>query len=113
MSRELVCLFASKRFTSARQAAAFLGLIPKIKESGTFKGRSMLSKNGSARLRAKLYMAAVVATTHNQDIRVQRDRLIKQGKTKMQAIGAAMRKLVQICFGVIKHQTKYRPQLAT
>lgn len=110
VSRELVSLFACKQFTSARQVAAYIGLIPKIKESGTFKGHTKLSKIGPARLRAKLYMAAVSATTHNQDIRAQRDRLLAQGKTKMQALGAAMRKLVQICFGVIKHQTAYRPQ---
>ncbi len=30
----------------------------------------------------------------------------------MEALGAAMRKLVQICFGVVKHQTKYQPQIA-
>ena len=110
ISRELVCLFACKRFINARQLAAFLGVIPKLKESGKQKGHVVLSKTGPARLRAKLYMAAVVATTHNRDIRAQRNRLIKQGKNKMQALGAAMRKLVQICFGVIKHQTEYQPQ---
>ncbi|NOS74378.1 MAG: IS110 family transposase, partial [Methyloglobulus sp.] len=28
------------------------------------------------------------------------------------ALGAAMRKLVQICFGVLKHQQPYQPQVA-
>ncbi|MAX98635.1 MAG: IS110 family transposase, partial [Oceanospirillaceae bacterium] len=32
-------------------------------------------------------------------------------KSKMQALGAAMRKLVQICFGVVKHQSEYRSQV--
>ena len=111
MSRELVYLFAAKSFKSARQVAAYLGLIPKLRESGKLKGRTMLSKTGSARLRAKLYMAAVCASTHNPDIRAQKQRLLKAGKAKMQALGAAMRKLIQICFGVIKHQTEYHPQL--
>ncbi len=110
MSRELVYLFASKRFANAKQVAAYLGLIPKLKESGKFKGRTMLSKTGSARIRAKLYMAAVCASTHNPDIKAQKIRLLGAGKIKMQALGAAMRKLVQICFGVIKHQTEYQPQ---
>ena len=111
MSRELVYLFAAKTFKSARQMAAYLGLIPKLKESGKFKGRTMLSKTGSARIRAKLYMAAVCASTHNPDIRAQKQRLLRAGKIKMQALGAAMRKLIQICFGVIKHQSEYQPQL--
>jgi len=110
MSRELVYLFASKCFVNAKQVAAYLGLIPKLKESGKFKGRTMLSKAGSARIRAKLYMAAVCASTHNPDIKAQKMRLLKAGKVKMQALGAAMRKLIQICFGVIKHQTEYQPQ---
>lgn len=111
MSRELVYLFAAKQFKSAKQLAAYLGLIPKLRESGKFKGRTMLSKVGSARVRAKLYMAAVCASTHNPDIKAQKKRLLKAGKVKMQAIGAAMRKLIQICFGVIKHQTEYQPRL--
>lgn len=111
MSRELVCLFASKTFSSAKQVAAYVGLIPRLRESGTLKGRATLSKTGSARLRARLYMAAVCASTHNPDIRAQKHRLLKAGKLKMQALGAAMRKLIQICFGVIKHQSEYRPQV--
>lgn len=111
MSRELVYLFASKRFKSAKQAAAYIGLIPKLRESGKLKGRTMLSKTGSARIRAKLYMAAVCASTHNPDIKAQKARLLKAGKVRMQALGAAMRKLIQICFGVIKHQCEYQPQL--
>ncbi|WP_346350728.1 IS110 family transposase [Oceanimonas sp. AH20CE76] len=110
VSREMTCLFAGRVFVSAKQVAAYLGLIPRQVESGKFKGCTRLSKSGPARLRAKLYMAAVVAGTHNLDIKDQKQRLLKQGKNKMQALGAAMRKLVQICYGVIKHQQEYRPQ---
>ena len=110
MARELVTLFAFKDFKNAKQLAAYLGLIPQINESGIFKGRTSLSKNGPSRIRAKLYLAAVTAFTHNPDIKLQKERLLKAGKTKMQALGAAMRKLAQICFGVIKSQTPYSPQ---
>jgi len=111
MSRELVYLFAAKQFKNAKQAAAYLGLTPKLRESGKLKGRTTLSKVGSTRIRAKLYMAAVCASTYNIDIKAQKQRLLKAGKVKMQALGAAMRKLIQICFGVIKHQCEYQPQL--
>ena len=69
-----------------------------------------MTKSGPSKVRAKLYMAAVVALSNNPDIKEQHRRLMLAGKTKMQAIGAAMRKLVQICFGVLKHQSEYRPQ---
>lgn len=107
----MLTLFNNKQFNNAKQVSAFLGLIPKQQESGLFKGRSRLAKTGNAQLRAKLYMAAVVATQFNPDIKHQYERLQQNGKCKMQALCACMRKLVQICFGVIKHQTPYTPQV--
>lgn len=112
ISRELTYLFAAKKFKSARQVAAFLGVIPKVITSGKFKGKSMLSKVGPGRVRAKLYMAAVSASQYNPDIKHQSARLIRNGKTKMEALCAAMRKLVQICFGVVKSQSEYEPKVA-
>lgn len=111
ISQHMIALVRSREFVSAKQCSAFIGLNPIIRESGSsIKGRSRLSKMGDARIRAKLYMAAVVATKYNPDIKQQYERLIMNGKTKMAALGAAMRKLVQICFGVLKHQTPYQPQ---
>lgn len=112
LSRLMLSVIHSRQFTKASQISAYLGLIPVQHESGVFRGRSRLSKAGPARVRSKLYMAAVVASQHNQDIVEQKNRLLRNGKTKMQALGAAMRKLTQICFGVIKNQTEYQPQVA-
>ena len=47
-------------------------------------------------------MAAVTAIQHNPAIIAQYQRLLKRGKCKMSTIGAAMCKVVHICFGVIK-----------
>lgn len=46
MSRELVYLFSAKNFSTAKQVAAYVGLTPKLNESGSFKGRTTLSKIG-------------------------------------------------------------------
>lgn len=110
VSRVMLSVIHGRSFKTAGQVAAYIGLIPRIQESGQWKGRSRLSKQGSPKVRAKLYMAAVVSISKNPDISNQYQRLLKNGKSKMQAIGAAMRKLVQICFGVVKHQSEYRPQ---
>ncbi len=112
LSRNMLAVIHSRSFTKASEVAAYLGVIPTIVESGVFRGRSRLSKKGSSQIRAKLYMAAVVASQHNQLIMAQKKRLLLKGKTKMQALGAAMRKLVHLCFGVIKNQTEYSPQVA-
>lgn len=111
VSRMMVSVIRSRCFDSAAQCAAFLGLIPVQHESGTsVRGRPRLSKAGDSKVRAKLYMAAVVSIQHNPDIKRQYERLLKNGKTKMCALCAAMRKLVHICFGVLKHQIPYHVQ---
>lgn len=110
LMRIMLALIHSRDFTSAKQVAAYLGLIPAHVESGVFKGRTSLSKKGPASVRAKLYMAAVSAIQWNADVADLNRRLSSNGKSKMQALGAAMRKLVHICFGVLKNQTPYSPQ---
>lgn len=107
----MLALLRSRNFTHASQPAAFVGLVPVEFTSGSsVHKRPRLSKAGNARFRAALYMAAVVAIRHNPDIRAQYQRLLANGKSKMSAIGAAMRKLVHICFGVLKHQLPYQPR---
>jgi len=110
VSRELVYLLAAKPFQSAKQVANYAGVIPQVQQSGKWEGRTRLSKEGPGRLRAKLYMAAVVAKKHNPVVRDQYERLLATGKNKMQALGAAMRKLVHLSFGVVKNQQEFQPQ---
>jgi len=111
IARHMCLVLGSRTFQSASQCAAFLGLIPVQHESGTsIKGRSRLSKAGDATVRAKLYMAAVVSIRHHPDINRQYERLLKNGKSKLSAIGAAMRKRVHLCFGVLKHPTPSQVQ---
>lgn len=90
-------------FQSAEQVAAYLGLVPVEKQSGTsLLGRARLSKAGPSRLRAVLYMAAIGAKRCNPTVKAVYERLVARGKAKMAALGAAMRKLVHLCFGVMK-----------
>jgi transposase len=111
IATRMLMVIESRQFNDAHQCAAYLGLVPVQHESGSsIKGRAKLSKAGNPVIRAKLYMAAVVAIRHNPDIKAQYERLTRKGKSKMSAIGAAMRKLVHICFGVLKHQQPYQPQ---
>ena len=102
-----------QRFASAAQFVSYLGVIPTEHQSGSsVRDKPHLSKTGPARVRGKLYMAALVAIRHNPDVCAFYERLLAKGKSKMAALGAAMRKLAQICFGVIKTQTTYQSQVA-
>lgn len=101
-------LEGGSRFSSARQFAAYLGLTPKQNQSGTFKGKSSLTKMGPGALRKALYMPSIVACRFNPDVNALYERLIKAGKTKMSALGAAMRKMAHLAFGVLKTRQTYR-----
>lgn len=114
VSLRLMTTLRSRVFASARQAAAFIGVVPIPWESGhSVRARPRLSKAGAPKLRRLLYMAAVVSLRYNPDIAAQYQRLTRRGKPAMSALGAAMRKLVHTAFGVLKHQTPYQPQAAS
>ncbi|ROT99277.1 IS110 family transposase [Marinobacter sp. R17] len=113
LSAELTAMLRSRDFRHASEPAAFAGLVPVMRDSGTsVHKRPVMSKAGNGRLRAKLYMGAIVATRHNRRIKGHYERLLARGKAKMSALGAAMRKLVQMAYGVLKHQQGYDPQWA-
>ena len=81
-------------FKNAKQLAAFVGLNPKQRQSGTsVHKKTRLSKVGSSRLRKSFYMPAVSAKRYNPIIREFCERLKLSGKPTMLIIGAAMRKL--------------------
>jgi len=100
------------RYDSARQIAAYAGVTPKKSESGTSLRQTKLSKLGNGRIRKGLYFPAIVATGHNNIINEFANRLEKNGKTKMQIVCAAMRKLLHIAFGVLKHKSPFNPNMA-
>jgi transposase len=59
-----------------------------------------------------LYMAAIVGIRHNRHVKTLYERLLNRGKSKMAALGAAMRKIVHLCFGVLKNRTPYMENFA-
>ena len=113
VSGHMTALFAGRTFQSAEQLAAYLGLVPVMWESGSsVRGRPRMSKAGPAHLRKVLYMPAVVARRWNPHIKALNDRLLAKGKSKMAVIGAAMRKLAHLCFGVVNSGKPYDPKFA-
>jgi len=95
-------------YVNARAAAADGGVTPSHYESGTsVRRRSRLSKIGKASIRGALYWPAITAMHHNPVIRDLKERLEKKGKAKKVIIGAAMRKLLHIVYGVLKNKIPF------
>ena len=107
-SQILLPLVHGARFNSARQLAAYLGLTPCHQRSGTSLATpGRLSGRGDARVREALYMPALTAMRRNPELKAFYEALISRGKAPKQAITAIMRKLVHLCYGVVKNQTPY------
>ena len=92
-----------RRFSSAKALAAFLGVTPRQRSSGTsIKGRTIMSRSGSTSMRAALYMPGMVASRYNPLLHQFASRLAANGMAKKAVIGAVMHKLVHIIYGVIR-----------
>ena len=97
-------------YESARQVAAFAGLVPRLHESGkSVRGRARLSKMGTVRIRRSLYFPAITALRCNPVIKEWASGLRERGKCEMQIIGAVMRKLIHLAYGVLKSGKPYDP----
>jgi transposase len=101
---------AIDRLPSAQSAAAYCGLSPREFTSGTsVRKKTRLSKAGNPRLRKALFLPTQTAVRFNPLLKGFFERLVAAGKPKMQAIGACMRKLVMVCYGVLKNRAPFDP----
>lgn len=97
-------------YEDAHAVAADAGVNPSHHESGkTIRKKPKMSKVGKSSIRRVLYMAAMSAIRDNPVIRDLAQRLERQGKEPMLIIGAAMRKLMHIAYGVLKNKTPFDP----
>jgi transposase len=100
-----------ERMDNARQFAAFGGLNPALKESGTMKAKARMSKAGHTELRRALYMPAMVVLYRTAWGKRYFERLRNNHKAPKLIIGAMMRKLAHVIFGVLKSGKPFDPAL--
>jgi transposase len=101
---------AVTEFEDARQLAAYAGLTPRNFSSGTsVRKKACLSKMGNANVRKALYMPALSAKKHNPIVQAFCQRLLKAGLRPKQVIGAAMRKLLHLVYGILKSGQPFDP----
>jgi len=100
-----------RRFKNGKALAAFIGVTPRLKLSGSsVRGRSAISRSGHAGMRHCLYMPAMVALKHNPLVSVFGIRLKAAGLAPKAVIAACMHKLVLLIYGILKSGAPFNPQ---
>lgn len=98
------------RFRSARQLAAFAGLVPQIRHSGQSRPRrAALGPIGAARLRKALYFPALTAMRCNAPLVTCAQRLRAAGKPTMVIVAAVMRKLLHQVYAILHSRHPFDP----
>jgi transposase len=100
-------------FRSAGALAAYIGVIPGLRQSGKRIGtRAGLTPIGHAALRANLWMPVLTGVRKNPWLRAYYQRLLARGKLPKVALVAAMRKLLVAVYTVAKQRRPFVPILA-
>ena len=106
----LALIYDMANYKNARAVAADAGATPSHCQSGTsVHRRPKLSKMGKAAVRGELHMPALNAMRTNPVLRTFAERLRADGKPEPVIIAAVVRKLIHICYGVLKHKTPFDP----
>jgi len=98
---------------SNKQAAALAGVAPYTRQSGEWRGKSLIS-GGRSMIRKVIYMAALVAVRFNDQMKAFYQRLVDAGKVAKVALTAVMRKLITILNTLLQNGTvwKHNKQIA-
>ncbi|MES2518710.1 MAG: IS110 family transposase [Bacteroidota bacterium] len=102
-----------ENFDSVKQLIAYVGLAPKIFQSGkaVFK-KTHICKMGTARLRKSLYIATWSAIRFNQPAKELYQRLKAKGKASKVALIAVANKLLKQAFAIAKSGQVFDPNFA-
>jgi transposase len=93
---------------SRKEITALVGLAPYTRQSGRWKGKSMIG-GGRKTVRTALFMAAMVASRFNPVLKTFRDRLVAAGKPKLLALVAVARKLLTILNAMLRDKKPWQP----
>jgi transposase len=102
---------AIERFSSAKKLASFFGLHPVYKISGDGIGGIHMSKKGRKEPRLILFNIARTAINHNPLIKEVYQKHLKTGMTGLAALGVVMHKILRIIYGMLKHNSKFNPDI--
>lgn len=91
-----------------KTVASLAGLAPYTRQSGRWKGKSMIA-GGRKTVRSALFIAAMVACRYNPVLKSFYERLVNAGKPKVLAIVAVARKLLTILNAILRDKKPWQP----
>lgn len=103
----LVATYHRGAFAGSDAFIAYMGLDIRIRESGRYKGKSKLSKQGEPELRRLLYCASHSAR-HHPRFADYYQRMLDKGLSKIAARVALARKLARIAFTLMETQQPFQ-----
>jgi len=97
-------------FTNAKQLVSYCGFDVVLKESGSYKGQTRISKKGNKHIRAALYMPALTALRLNPTLKTFYERLKPKKAKPIVAVVAVQRKLLVLMYSLWKTEMFYDPE---
>jgi transposase len=107
-ARTLIAELPELGMLDRKTVASLAGLAPYTRQSGRWKGKSMIG-GGRKTVRSALFIAAMVASRHNDVLKPFYRRLIAAGKPKRLAIVAVARKLLTILNAILRDKKPWQP----
>lgn len=107
----LIEIYPMDRFANVKKMASFFGIHPVIKVSGDGSAKPRMSKQGRKDVRQILFMVTLNAINKNPLIKNIYEERLEKGMTKMAAIGYCMHKTLRIIYGMLKHNSKFDPEI--
>ena len=91
-----------------REIASLVGYAPFTRQSGQWKGKSMIA-GGRPCVRSAIFMVAMSASRCNPVLRAFYERLLARGKPKMVALVAVARKILTMLNAMLRDKKQWQP----
>jgi transposase len=104
-----VCTLERGEFATSDALVAYAGLDPRVRESGTFRGKRKLSHQGDAELRTIIFMAAR-AGARTETWKDYYQKQLDKGLSTTAATAILARKMLRLIWAVYKQNRPYIPK---
>lgn len=107
-SARILTEIAERDFPSAAHLAAYAGIAPVTRRSGTSVRRELRSERGNRALKRALHISAWTSIQHDPASRAYFDRKVAEGKHPKEALAALTRRRLDVLYAMLRDGQAYR-----